>query len=515
MFYKILTATLLLISQVSLLLAESAKPNILFITVDDMNWDSVGAYGCPIPEITPHIDSLATEGMLFERAYVQASNCSPSRVVFQSGRYPSSSGMRGFYMVNANYPMLPEVLKNKGYFTAVINKPRDTSFHGNYEQFWDHSTILKDAEKRGAITYEKGMNEFFAIVDQKQQPFYCVVNIADPHKPFFNDPKSTESGFDEYGPSRIYAASEITVPEFLPKHPGVRIEMRNYYNSVKRADDCVGAILKSLKESTYEDNTVVIFISDHGMPLPFAKSSLYEHGIRTPWVIKWPNKIKPKSVDTEHMISAVDFMPTILDICEISKPKGLEGRSFASILEGKTQKHRNHIFAEFNENAIGNVFPTRAVHNKKFAYVFNPWSDGSRSFTSASSFHKSYKVIKELAKTDSELAKRYNHLVYRELEELYDLEKDPNCLNNLAQNPEYLNQLKQMRMKLTQHMTKINDYALEAMENRQSPEKLAHFMEKQDAESIKRAQSIQWKRFKNRLGGTGKNKELFASPANL
>ncbi|MDD7984633.1 sulfatase [Lentisphaera marina] len=511
MIYKILALLTLSFS----LFAESVKPNILFITVDDMNWDSVGAYGCKIPEITPHIDSLANEGLLFERAYVQASNCSPSRVVFQSGRYPSSSGMRGFYMVDANYPMLPELLRQNGYFTSVINKPRDTSFNDKYDELWDHSIILKGAEKRGAQTYAKGMSDFFELIKDKNEPFYCVVNIADPHKPFFNDPKSKESGLDEFGPSRVYKISEITVPDFLPKHPGVRIEMRNYYNSVKRADDCIGAILKSLKESSYEDNTLVIFVSDHGMPLPFAKSSLYGNGIRTPWIMKWPNKLKPQSKDTQHMISAVDFMPTILDVCGINKPKGLEGRSFFSVLKGEEQKYRDYVFAEFNENAIGLVFPTRAVHNKKFCYVFNPWADGKRTFSSASSSHKSYKVIKELSKTDQEVAKRFNHLVYRDIEELYDLEKDPHCLNNLVKNPEYLAQLKQMRAKLTQHMTKINDYALEAMKNRESPKKLAQFMQQQDKESIQRAEVIQWKRHKNRVGGTGKNTELFASPANL
>ena len=136
--------------------------------------------------------------------------------------------------------------------------------------------------------------------------------------------------------------------------------------------------------------------------------------------MKWPNNLKAESVDLEHMISAVDFMPTILDICGINKPKGLEGRSFEPLLKGKKQKHRDHVFSEFNENAIGNVFPTRAVHNKKFAYVFNPWSDGKRAFTSASSFHKTYKVIKALAKNNESVAKRYNHLIHREIEELYD-----------------------------------------------------------------------------------------------
>ncbi|WDE96678.1 sulfatase [Lentisphaera profundi] len=515
MFNQILTATLLLIFNANFILADKAQPNILFITVDDMNWDSVGVYGSKLPEITPNIDSIANEGMLFERAYVQASNCSPSRVVFQSGRYPSSSGMRGFYMVNANYPMLPEVLKNNGYFTAVINKPRDTSFSGDYEKYWDQSIILKGAEKRGAQVYAQGMKDFFSLLDEKNKAFYCLVNIADPHKPFYQDPKSTESGFDEYGPSRIYTSSEITIPEFLPKHPGVKIEMRNYYNSVKRADDCVGAILKSLKDSSYEENTIVIFVSDHGMPLPFAKSSLYQNGIRTPWVMKWPEKIKPGSKDTEHMISAVDFFPTILNICGIRKVKGLEGRSFLPLIQGKTQKYRDHIFAEFNENAIGLVYPTRAVHNKKFAYIFNPWSDGKRTFSSASSFHKSYKVIKELAKTDPTVAKRFNHLSFRELEELYDLENDPDCLNNLAKNPAYQTQLKQLRAKLSQHMSKIGDYALEAIKKRESANELVQFMQEQDMQSIKRAEVIQWKRHKNRVGGTGKNTELFMSPANL
>jgi len=505
---------LLLFSTVTGDLAGAGKPNILFITVDDMNWDSVGAYGCPIPEITPNIDLLAAEGMRFERGYVQSSNCSPSRGVFQSGRYPHRSGMRGFYMVDANYPLLPEVLRENDYYTAAVNKPRDTSFTDDYAQDWDHAVVLKEAAKRGAVTYRNEMDAFFEQVENSGKPFYCVVNIADPHKPFFNDPKSTEMGFDEFGPSRAYTADEVEVPGFLPKHPGIRIEIRNYYNSVKRADDCVGAILESLESSGHRENTAIVFASDHGMPLPFAKSSLYQNGIRVPWIVAWPGEVEAGSVDRDHFVSAVDFMPTILGIAGIPEPSGLQGRSFVPLLKGETQNGRDRVFAEFNENAIGLVFPMRAVHTAKFAYVFNPWSDGERKFSSASSSHKSYKTMEQLAETDAAVARRFETLIHREQEELYDLENDPDCLHNLASDPAHGGDLARLRAMLTKHMEESGDDVLEALQHRDSPEKLARFMEEQDQQSVERANIIQWKRHKNRLGGTGKNTRLFDSPAN-
>lgn len=143
-----------------------------------------------------------------------------------------------------------------------------------------------------------------------------------------------------------------------------------------------------------------------------------------------------------------------------------------------------------------------------------PWSNGNREFSSASSNHKSYKTMRVLAKTDEAVAKRFNYLRLRQQEELFDLKNDPDCLNNLVSNSEYEAHLDHHRNLLTIHMKDSGDFVLEAMKNRNTPEKLEQFMAAQDRQSVERAETVQWKRFRNRVGGTGKNTELFVSPAN-
>ena len=113
----------------------------------------------------------------------------------------------------------------------------------------------------------------------------------------------------------------------------MREELALYYSSVRRADDCVGEILAALKASGEEKNTVVFFMSDHGMPLPFAKTQLYHHSTHTPWMVRWSGVTKAGAVDTRHMISAVDFLPTVLDVVGAKHPERLDGRSYLALLK--------------------------------------------------------------------------------------------------------------------------------------------------------------------------------------
>ena len=163
-----------------------------------------------------------------------------------------------------------------------------------------------------------------------EKPFCLMVNVSDPHKPFFSGQA------DKNQPSMIVAPEEVPVPGFLFDDAVVRQELALYYSSVSRADDCVGAILKSLKKSGKEDETVVVFLSDHGMPLPFAKTQLYHHSTHTPLAIRWPGTTKPDTIDKQHMVSAVDLTPTILEIVGADSPK-LDGRS-PRFSEGKARK---------------------------------------------------------------------------------------------------------------------------------------------------------------------------------
>ncbi|MBK3516213.1 sulfatase family protein [Carboxylicivirga marina] len=489
--------------------SSKIKPNVLFITVDDMNWNSIGAYGCDIPDITPNIDRLAESGLRFEHAYVQASNCSPSRSVFQTSRYPHQSGMRGFFYVDAGFKTLPELLKENGYTTGVINKAADSSLSPDFAKYWDVNLKFKDAEKRSAASYGQQLEDFFIAVKNAKQPFYCVVNVADPHKPFFNDLKSKKQGFDAFKPSKIYKEEEVDVPAFLPDAPMVKNEVLNYFNSVKRGDDCVGAILKVLAKSEYKENTIVIFVSDHGMPLPFAKSSVYPNGIRTPWIVSWPNHIEAGSVNTDNLISAVDFMPTVLDMSGVKMPSGMEGLSFHKALQGKAVSSSEYVFGQFDENAGGIPRPSRTVLSKKYGYVFNAWATGQYPFKCSADSYATHKYMKAQSASKPAVKERLEHWVYRSVEELYDYEKDPDALNNLINDPNYQTVAEQLRKELMKQMQATNDYVLPAFRVRHDKDALNKWMQEEEQKSIHRSEKLQWKRHKNRSGATKGHTQLF------
>nr|WP_320154024.1 sulfatase [uncultured Draconibacterium sp.] len=489
--------------------SSKGKPNILFITVDDMNWNSIGAYGCKIPDITPNIDRLAEKGMRFEHAYVQASNCSPSRNVFQTSKYPHQSGMRGFFYVDANFKSLPEIMKDNGYITGVINKASDSSLSPDFDKYWNFNAKVGGIEKRSAALYGRQLNKFLTEAKSKNQPFYCVVNIADPHKPFFNDTQSIKKGFDTFKPSHIFSLEDVEVPGFLPENPEIKQEVLNYYNSVKRGDDCIGSVLDILEKSEFYDNTIVVFVSDHGMPFPYAKSSVYENGIRTPWIVLWPGNMKKGLVDSRHLVSAIDFMPTVLEIAKIPSPSGLQGKSFYPILKGEEEETSKYVFAQFDENSGGIPRPTRTILNEKFGYIFNAWATGKLPFKSAAESHTTYKTMKVLSTSNEEVKERFEHWIYRSVEELYDYENDPNALNNLIDEPAYQEVVNQLRLELEKHMLQTNDYVLSAFQNRDNLDYLNEWMKKQNEEAIQRSESIQWKRNPNRSGSTKGNTELY------
>ena len=147
------------------------------------------------------------------------------------------------------------------------------------------------------------------------------------------------------------SAPNPDVPFFLDD-PVIRKEMSHYYSSVRRADDCVGEVLKALAESGQADRTAIVFLSDHGMPLPFAKTELYHHSTRTPLIVVWPGVTKPGAVDRTHMVSAVDFMPTLCRMLGLTPPSPMDGRSFAPLLRGEEQTGRDMIFKEYKQKNI-------------------------------------------------------------------------------------------------------------------------------------------------------------------
>jgi N-sulfoglucosamine sulfohydrolase len=469
-----------ILSLISAMVACSiAQPNILFITVDDMNADSLGVFGCPVEDTTPNLDKLAGEGIRFEHAHVQAPNCTPSRNVFQTGRYPHNSGVEGFYDIEPDYPILPDLLKAEGYRVGIWGKVADTTPRSNY--MWNK--VLKTSGKGSAKNAEVVSNvalKFMEECKREGKPFYLVMNLSDPHHPLFGSTASKKSHYDIYPPSRIYTEEEVIVPGFLPDIPGVRAEVTRYYNSVRRADDIIGAILQALEKSGEAENTIVMFLSDHGMPFPFAKTNLYRYSTRTPWLVRFPGVVKPGRVDSTHMITAIDFFPTILELCQIALPEELDGRSIASLLRGDVQSNRNWVIKEFHENAAGVRNPMRAIETKQYGYIFNPWADGERLFKSATLHSQSYRAMQKAAASDARMAARVNYFNHRELEEFYDYRSDPFALDNKINDPNYLPMINQLRRALAKEMKASEDPALAVFLKRNSADKRDEFMKQQE-----------------------------------
>jgi len=448
------------------------RPNVLLITADDMNCDSVGAYGCPVPQTTPNIDRLAGEGMRFEHAHVTIAVCQPCRSALMTGRYPHRSGGEGFFHLRkANVPILPDQLRRAGYRVGILGKVRHSTPYASFQ--WDMTYDQPQLGMgRNPGLYYRHARDFFAQAKRQGKPFFLMANSHDPHRPFYgNDRKEWYAGDaakTASRPSRVFKPEQVKVPAFLADLPNVRLEVAEYYGSVRRCDDTVGKLLEALAETGQADETLVIFLSDHGMAFPFAKTNCYLHSTRTPWIVRWPGKVSPRSADREHFISGIDLMATVLDAAGLPQPAGMDGASFLPLLRGRTQTGRDKVFTQFHMTSARRHYPMRCVQNKRFGYIFNPWSDGKRVFRNESQAGRTMKAMVAAAKDDPKIAQRVELFLHRVPEEFYDIQNDPDALHNLMDDAAHRGELVALQAELLAWMQRTGDPALAAFRNRTS-----------------------------------------------
>ncbi len=450
--------------------APGAGWNVLLITADDIGWDTLGCYGCPTPETTPSLDRFAADALRFERAHVVASVCIPSRTAMQTGRYPhryfggiDASGQVG-YGVQPDVPTLPEQMKRAGYLTAMLGK---VTHHAPPEKFpWDVAFNHWDWENlhfaRDPAIFQKRVSEIIGQANAAGKPFYLVVNLADPHRPFPGTEKKPTADGKNGGPfpepSRVYQPDQITVPGFLPDLPDIRREFAQYLSGVRRADDGVGATLRALRESGEEQNTLVLFLSDHGCPFPFAKENCYLASTKTPLMVRWPGVTRPGSVDHTHFVSAVDLAATILDICGLPDLEDSDGRSFVPLLKGETQPGREQVVTVFHHTPGHPDMPMRGLLRGRYGYVYNAWADGERPYTPGDPFGGlTWKAMREAAKSDPAVEERVRFCLQRTSEELYDYEADPDARKNRINDPELAEVAQRMRADLAAWMRRKKD----------------------------------------------------------
>jgi len=438
---------------------DAKRLNVLLITADDLNCDSVGCFGSKVADVTPNIDKLAREGIKFTHAHVTAAVCQPSRSVLMTGRYPHRNGARGFEPIDPSVTTLQERLRAAGYINGIMAK---NGHLAPREKFcWDYyiTPDLLDQGRAPALYY-KFAKEFFEQAKAAGKPFFLMANSQDPHRPFAGSEAELRRFGKHYAYSRKYDPSEVEVPGFLPDMPGVRKEIAEYFTSAHRCDETVGQVLKALADTGNADNTLVMFLSDNGMSFPYSKTNCYLASTHTPWIVRWPGHTKPGTVDSTHFISGIDYMPTIIEAAELKPVSGMDGKSFLSLLKGGTQSGRDSVFTVFEETSGRIQFPMRCVQNANYGYIYNAWSNGKTSFRNEAMGGLAWNAME--ASSDPKVRARVDYFLYRTPEELYDLQADPACLANLANDPAHKQMLQELRKKLLDNMTATQDPILAA-----------------------------------------------------
>jgi len=431
-------------------------PNVLFITLDDLSWDSVGAYGSGVPDVSPNIDRLASQGLRFQQAHVTVAVCQPARAAWMTGRYPQNSGVLGFNPIDPGVPTLPETLRSHGYLTGILGKFKHV-VPGRPQAFDIRHGGAEMRDGRSAALYARFSSEFLAEAQRSGKPFFLMVNSHDPHRPFDSRVPAGQRRGGYPAPSRIYAPEEVVVPGSLPDLPDVREDLARYYSSVRRADDIVGAVLQVLDDSGYAKSTLVVLQSDHGASFPFSKAGVWRSSTRVPYIVRWPGVVEPGAVDTEHLLGGVDFAPTILAAAGLPPLPGSEGRSFLPLLQGRSLDGFDRVYTQFDVTASGHAYPMRAVEDARYGYIWNGWADGETAFDSATQRSLTVPALLRAAEHDPAIAARVRHLEYRSREEFYDYQEDPDALSNRIHDPELASQVAALRAALLRHLTESRD----------------------------------------------------------
>lgn len=431
--------------------AEPARKNVVLLVADDLGLDC-GCFGNPKVR-TPNIDALAKNGVRFSHGFATTASCSASRAVIYTGLYTHSNGQFGHAHAPHNFhthawvKSLPKVLKDAGYRTGIIGK-----LHVLPPEVYTFDVEVANGIGGNRSVIEMGAKATQFMKDSGDKPFLLIMGFSDPHrsaKNFGNEkpyPNVTETKYDP---------KDVLVPSFLPDTPEVRQELAEYYQAASRLDLGIGQVMEALKQTKNADNTLVIFLSDNGIPFPGAKTTLYDAGLRLPFIVSSPT-LKKRGFTNQAMVSYVDVTPTILDWAGAKQPYPLPGRSILPILEEESPKGWDAVYGSHVFHEITNYYPMRMLRTRQHKYVLN--LAHQLDFPFASDLYGSPTWQGILKRGDKTLGHRsIDSYIHRPREELYDLEKDPNELKNVAGDPKYATVLNDLRGRLKDWQEKTKD----------------------------------------------------------
>ncbi len=415
----------------------ATKPNIVFFISDDHSLRDSSVYGATDVK-TPNMQRLSAAGMTFNKAFVASPSCAPSRAAFLTGLMPARNGAEPNHSrPHPNIKLITAYLHEQGYEVVAIGKV------GHYNQtkefgfdYVAHTGYHDDEAIPAAIEWLKKRTS--------KKPLAFFVGTNWPHVPW---PKTGEG----------YDPAKVNVPPMHVDTPVSREWRTRYYAAVSRFDKELGEVFDATR-AKLGPNTFFIHSSDHGSQWPFGKWNLYDEGIHVPLIVSWPGVVKA-GTRTDAMVSWVDILPTIIEAAGGKPPSTLDGRSFMPVLRGKSKQSRDYIFTTHSGDGSFNVYPMRSVRTARWKYILNlhpefAYTTHVDKNANPDSYWASWQAA---AATDTRAAAIIHRYRERPAEELYDLNADPNELNNLAAKPEQAEIKRKLRGELEAWMTAQGD----------------------------------------------------------
>jgi N-sulfoglucosamine sulfohydrolase len=437
-------AFLIILAQVALIggALAAAQPNFLFILADDCTHNDLPVYGGKNAR-TPNIDTLASQGLTFNRAYVSEAMCQPCRAELYTGQFPMRNGCAWNH--SASRPgtiSLPQHLRALGYRVGLAGKSHvlpEASYPFENVPGFDANCVRNPTKDHDL----EGTKEF--ISRKKDQPFCLVVALVEPHVPWV------------MGDARQYPPRKIKLPPNIADTPKTREDFGRYLAEITYMDGQVGQILNVLKESGLEEETLVIFSSEQGSQFPGNKWTNWDTGLHTALIARWPGKVSG-GIRTDAIVQYADVVPTFIELAggnPADPAAAFDGSSFAAVLRGEKDNHRQYAYGVHNNIPEGPAYPIRTISDGEFRYIRNLTPDEIyiekhlMGFQGGAASHNPYWPT-WLANAWNQpetyrLVKRYMN---RPAEELYHTASDPYEMANLAADPK----LEPVRQRLSKQL---------------------------------------------------------------
>jgi arylsulfatase A-like enzyme len=422
-------------------MSSKKQPNIVVFVSHDTG-RHIGPYGITTVK-TPNADRLAREGFLFTNSFCTAPGCCPSRAGLFSGRSPHAVGMLGQAGAWAGFRFSAEAthaathFKNLGYETMLLGLAHEVAGAGCPESYFDGIGFDILWHDGGRLFAKDLRTKMPAILDARKapgKPFYLQIGTQETHMGYLRDGVTP---FEELG---------ITIPDspVLDKNgSGTRRQFAELQGAVNRLDEGLGHVMDALEKRGLAGNTILVFTTDHGLPMPREKTTLYDRGIGVFILMRYPG-VFAEGMRRDELISNIDVLPTLIEAAGGKPAPEIEGRSFYPLLAGGSYQPREMLFAEKTYHT--SYDPMRCVRTKKYKYIFNFESVTPENY--CLDIYNKPVLLESLGKMP--------HGPNR-FDELYDLEADPGETNNLAGIPERQETRKQLAAELVKWMERTRD----------------------------------------------------------